>query len=379
MAKYVAFISYSSADTDWGRRLQRKLEAFRLPTSLCKEKGRNRYPLRPVFFAPSDFQPGGLSEELKNRLQESMNLIVLCSPSSAQSAWVKEEIRYFHSLGRQDSIYLFIIKGTPNSGDPDSECFPPVLKELGIPEILGANIHEKAFRSSRLNRERAYFQIISKLLGVDFDVLWKRNTRLIRKRAALGAAYIALIAIVLCFAVRAGLPVDASLVFREVGVSSGYLPKLGDIHYSILLGDERIAGQTDRSDTVLILHNIPRRSIGQAFSLSARTEGFFPIDTVLMLFRKTVIPMRRNPETYGRIRFILWNPAEEKTAPGAEVIIEGNPARADENGIVSVFIPLERQKTTYSIISSVLQFPDTLVRPSAGEGYAILFTPKAKP
>ena len=308
-----------------------------------------------------------------------MNLIVLCSPSSAQSAWVKEEIRYFHSLGRQDSIYLFIIKGTPNSGDPDSECFPPVLKELGIPEILGANIHEKAFRSSRLNRERAYFQIISKLLGVDFDVLWKRNTRLIRKRAALGAAYIALIAIVLCFAVRAGLPVDASLVFREVGVSSGYLPKLGDIHYSILLGDERIAGQTDRSDTVLILHNIPRRSIGQAFSLSARTEGFFPIDTVLMLFRKTVIPMRRNPETYGRIRFILWNPAEEKTAPGAEVIIEGNPARADENGIVSVFIPLERQKTTYSIISSVLQFPDTLVRPSAGEGYAILFTPKAKP
>ena len=67
-SKYFAFISYSSKDTEWGKRLQKKLEHYRMPSTLCSERGWERTPMNPVFFAPTDIQPGGLTEELQERL-----------------------------------------------------------------------------------------------------------------------------------------------------------------------------------------------------------------------------------------------------------------------------------------------------------------------
>lgn len=141
--KYFAFISYSSKDTAWGKRLQRKLEHYRMPSTLCNERGWKRKPINPVFFAPTDIQPGGLTEELQERLRASRNLIVICSPHSAQSEWVGKEIESFHQLGRTKQIHFFIVDGTPHSGDKETECFNPIVETLGLPEILGANIHEK--------------------------------------------------------------------------------------------------------------------------------------------------------------------------------------------------------------------------------------------
>ena len=83
--KYFAFISYNSRDTSWGKRLQRKLEGYRMPATLCSEHGWERNPIKPVFFAPTDIQPGGLTAELQERLKASRNLIVICSPHSAKS------------------------------------------------------------------------------------------------------------------------------------------------------------------------------------------------------------------------------------------------------------------------------------------------------
>ena len=170
--KFFAFISYNSRDTSWGKRLQRKLEGYRMPATLCSEHGWERKPIKPVFFAPTDIQPGGLTAELQERLRASRNLIVICSPYSAQSEWVGKEIAFFHSLGRTENIHFFIVDGVPHSGNPDTECFNPVVDTLGLPEILGANIHEKIYRWPWLNRERAYVQLITKLLGVEFDSIW---------------------------------------------------------------------------------------------------------------------------------------------------------------------------------------------------------------
>ena len=63
--KYFSFISYNSKDTQWGKKLQKKLEHYRLPATLCSEHNWPRTPIKPVFFAPTDIQPGGLSEELQ--------------------------------------------------------------------------------------------------------------------------------------------------------------------------------------------------------------------------------------------------------------------------------------------------------------------------
>ena len=175
--KYFAFISYNSKDTEWGKRVQKKLEHYRMPATLCREHGWERKPINPVFFAPTDIQPGGLSEELQERLRASRNLIVICSPNSAKSEWVGKEIEFFHQLGRTKQIHFFIVDGVPHSGNPETECFNPIVDKLGLPEILGANIHEKNYRWPWLNKERAYVQLVSKLLGVEFDAIWQRHKR----------------------------------------------------------------------------------------------------------------------------------------------------------------------------------------------------------
>ena len=139
--QYFAFISYSSRDIRWGKRLQRKLENYSMPAALCRKHGWKRKPINPLFFAPADIQPGGLTEELQARLRASKNLIVICSPASARSKWVAQEIAYFHSLGREKNILFFIVDGEPHSGNPDTECFNPVLKEL-LP-LMHPNVLEK--------------------------------------------------------------------------------------------------------------------------------------------------------------------------------------------------------------------------------------------
>ena len=37
--KYFAFISYNAKDTAWGKKLQKKLEHYKMPATLCSEHG----------------------------------------------------------------------------------------------------------------------------------------------------------------------------------------------------------------------------------------------------------------------------------------------------------------------------------------------------
>lgn len=259
--EYFAFISYSSKDIEWGKRIQRKLEHYRLPVGVCRKYGYDRIPVKPVFFAPSDIQPGGLNEELKERLRASRNLIVICSPNSATSEWVGKEIRFFHELGRTDHIHFFIVEGVPHSGQKDTECFNPVIKELGIPEILGANIHEKIFKWSRLNRERAYVQLITKLLGVEFDEIWQRHKRLIVSRIIY--AFLIVIAIL---STTVGVwffnkPVDVSVSLNESSVHNSALPPIRNAIVSMSIANETKTDTISTVNDIALFRNIPHKYI----------------------------------------------------------------------------------------------------------------------
>ena len=236
--KYFAFISYNSHDQKWGKKLQRKLEHYQMPATLCSQHGWNRVPIKPVFFAPTDIQPGGLGEELQQRLQASRNLIVICSPHSAKSEWVGKEIEYFHQLGRTKNIHFFIIDGIPHSNDPDSECFNPVVNQLGLPEILGANIHERIYRLPWLNRERAYVQLISKLLGVEFDTIWKRHRRLLVQKVLTWVLGILAVLFALAYTWKANQPFNAEIRITEASAANENLPPLKDAIVTMTLDNE---------------------------------------------------------------------------------------------------------------------------------------------
>ncbi len=360
--KYFAFISYNSRDTKWGKRLQNKLEGYRMPSTLCYERGWERTPIKPVFFAPTDIQPGELTEELQARLRASRNLIVICSPHSAHSEWVGREIKYFHSLGRAKQIHFFIVDGEPHSSDPQKECFNPVIETLGIPEILGANIHEKVFRMPWMNRERAYVQLISKLLDVEFDAIWRRHRRRLINECIAWTIAIITVLTAICCAWNLNKPVDICLRINEVSAHNKHLPPLKDADVTMILKNEEKRGILRSLNDSTIFANIPRRILGESVHIKAVCQDYTNIDTIVVLSENISLNITRHAAVYGDIRFQLWN-SDGKGVPDVAVKIAGCSAISDKNGNVSLFIPLERQSTKYYIESSIPLLKDTLPMP----------------
>ncbi len=362
--KYYAFISYNSKDVQWGRRIQRKLENYRMPATLCSEHGWNRTPIKPVFFAPTDIQPGGLTEELRARLQASRNLIVICSPNSAQSEWVAKEIEYFHGLGRAENIHFFIIDGVPHSDNPDTECFNPVINKLGLPEILGANINERNYRWSWLNRERAYVQLISKLLGVEFDAIWQRHKRLLFRKIIAAVLAIFVVLAALAWVWVTNQPIDTIVTLNESSVHNEQLPPLHDAVITLALDNEVKSDTVATIDQHGTFSNIPHRFLGQEVHLTCTCPDFKPIDTTLVLARDVTLNIYRDSSVYGQVRFSLWNPETESYIAGSRVEVAGQTVVSDKDGLVVIFVPLESQRKTYKVKAEFPLYNDVITMPS---------------
>ncbi len=361
--KYYAFISYNSKDTEWGKRVQRKLEHYRMPATLCSERGWKRKPINPVFFAPTDIQPGGLSEELQERLKASRNLIVICSPNSAKSEWVGKEIEFFHNLGRTQQIHFFIVDGVPHSGDPDTECFNPIVDKLGLPEILGANINERIYSWSWLNKERAYVQLVSKLLGVEFDAIWQRHRRqLIVKAVAWTVGIIAVIAALLAVWML-NQPFNARLTLNETSPANEQLPPLHDAVITVDLGNESKCDTIDDGSEA-VFTNIPHRFMGKQVHVTFTCPDYLPVDTTLVLSRSVSLDVARDADVYGHVHFTLWNPATESPIVNTTVKILNHEAKSDINGKVELYIPLEEQRRNYVVDAGFALQNDTVYMPS---------------
>ena len=362
--KYFAFISYNSHDVSWGKKLQRKLEGYRMPATLCSEHGWERKPIKPVFFAPSDIQPGGLTAELQDRLRASKNLIVVCSPHSAQSEWVGKEIAFFHSLSRTNNIHFFIVDGVPHSGNPDTECFNPIVDTLDLPEILGANVNEKIYRWPWLNRERAYVQLITKLLGVEFDSIWQRHRRMLRQKIAAWAVGLTVIIATLLGVWINGQPVDVTVSLNETTIHNDNLPPLKDAVVTMELDNETKTDTIQSRDTSAIFANIPHRALGKKVRLMIECRDWLPVDTSFILTKEVFINIARNPHPYGDVIFRLWSIKKEQGAANTQVSLAGQKAKSDAEGYVRMSIPLEKQSSRYRVECALPLESDMLSMPT---------------
>jgi hypothetical protein len=173
--EYSAFISYKREDEKWAVWLQNSLERYSIPASIRKEVPRLPKHIKPVFRDKTDLGVGGLTTSLHQELERSHFLIVICSPHSASSEWVGKEISYFKDdLGRENLIIPFIVDGVPHCEDKAKECFHPIFKEFKD-EPLGININE-------IGKQQALIKVLSKILDLKFDSLWRRHKRHIRKK-----------------------------------------------------------------------------------------------------------------------------------------------------------------------------------------------------
>lgn len=368
--KYFAFISYSSHDTQWGKRLHKKLESYSIPSTLCKKYGWKRKPLNPIFFAPYEIQPGTLSEELKDRLRESRHLIVICSPYSAQSYWVGLEIEFFHQLGRTKDIHFFIIDGVPNSGDKTTECFNNKIKELGIPEILGANIHEKVYRWSWLNRERAYVQIVTKLLGVEFDSIWQRHKRMLWQKMTLWLMCLTAVLAALMGTWLANRPVDVKVSLNEVSVHNNNLPPLHNAVITLMLDNERKTDTLHTMDNTTTFTNIPANMLGKKVMVQFVCEDWCTTDTTLELSKNIELNISRDINAFGHVRFTLYD-SQVTPIAGKTINISGVKATSNAQGVVDAVIPFEKQNIIYKLTSSEVSLADTIIDAKCGDSDAV--------
>jgi len=169
--EYWAFISYSSKDRQFARKLHHALENYGVPSQLKDHRTAwgELVPkrLRPIFCDREELPASAdLGRDIRAALAQSRFLIVVCSPDSAGSAWVNREVETFRDLGAPDRILAVILRGEPNSGD-ERECFPPALKEF---EPIAADV-----RKSGDGPRNAKLKLLAGILGVKFDVLKRRD------------------------------------------------------------------------------------------------------------------------------------------------------------------------------------------------------------
>jgi WD40 repeat protein len=194
--EYFAFISYKREDEDWAKWLAHELEHYHLPLTL---NGRDDLPkdLRPIFRDIDELSVGNLPQQINQALENSKNLIVICSPNVAKhSEWVDKEIEAFIKMGKIDRIFPFIIEGVPFAKNGEEECFPKALRDLPQKdEKIAANVSEYKDRPQRLckdcplpkdtnhhnrgnindkGRDAAVVKIVAGMLGLNFDTLWQR-------------------------------------------------------------------------------------------------------------------------------------------------------------------------------------------------------------
>ncbi len=205
--KYKAFVSYSHRDERWARWLHRSLESYRLPRKLVGSStavGEVPARIKPVFRDRDELSSAGdLGSTVQQALQDSENLIVVCSPASAASHWVNEEIRYFAGLGRSERIFCVIVDGEPGGSGTEATCFPAALKEVGLTEPLAADVRKWA-DGKRLSR----LKLVAGMLGLSLDQLRRRDLQ--KRQRAWGLASVAAIAlaVVLVTAVTARIAAE---------------------------------------------------------------------------------------------------------------------------------------------------------------------------
>ena len=223
---YAAFISYRHLprDAEVACEVQRAIEEYRLPrhvvqadaaaqatshadsmsieTSASNSNAHTEQP-RKTPRSPKlgkcfrDEDELAASHSLPNSIREALaasrTLIVICSPETQESPWVRREIEMFEQLHGRERIICVLAAGS------SEESIPPILKTRmmsdanGIlrempAEPLAADLRPEA----KAKRKAELLRIIAAVAGCNYDDLRQRERIRKRKRIALSTAAAAL-------------------------------------------------------------------------------------------------------------------------------------------------------------------------------------------
>ena len=354
--KNIIFISYNHKDMKWAKWIQKRLEWYRLPKEV-----RNRFPsskyIRPVFRDRDCLSSGILNEKIRRNLESSEYLVVICSPNSAQSKWVSDEVEYFIHHGRIDKIIPFIVKGSPKdythldtSLPKDDECFPSSLRQWNKDHPDKNPLAIAVVDDGKSNRQKAFIRLVAYILGIDFRSLWNRHRRFLHRIIATTAALATLMAFIsywlmvpvrICFAIqdeRCSLPGMEQCILNVNGSDYSFNNPDTTIEARSLPGYYRLR-------TIPISLHADRFYFDESFPL---TVGFgIRQDAIIQLHRDSTF------STFsGKVYDGGFEDFEAHPVVDAKVTIGSHHTMTDHNGYFRIVLPLEEQSEFKAIAIS---------------------------
>jgi len=191
---YWAFISYSRKDERIAIRLHRKIESYSIPRDLRGKPGRDGpvpARIRPVFRDKDELPlSSDLGHSIEDALRASRYLIVVCSPHSAKSKWVNEEVRMFKAMGREDRILAVMVDGIPKASlkgfASEAECFCPALSHKvdaagKVTDVVSEPIAGD-IRKGGETWSTVMMRCLAGITGAGYDAFARREKRRQRRR-----------------------------------------------------------------------------------------------------------------------------------------------------------------------------------------------------
>lgn len=183
--KYDFFISYKHGEEDSAIAgyIQKKLEHYKIPREIQKKSGKKK--ITRVFRDKEELSITlNLTEEIENQLKNTEYLIVICSPESRESIWVKREVETFIRYRGIDYVLPVLIKGEP------ADSFPEAIVDK---EILAADVRGRNLRESKKRCKYELLRLIAPTLCCSYDELRQRNRNYMFQRIAIAAVGMAFV------------------------------------------------------------------------------------------------------------------------------------------------------------------------------------------
>ena len=210
--EYAAFISYRHKPLDIAvaTRLHKSIEQFRIPADLRREEKKNpgtvftnwegAIPERMLVFRDREELPlsNDLTSDIFDALDHAKCLIVVCTPDTPKSLWVRREISHFIEKHGRKRIITVLAAGTPEESIPKeitaryADDGVTVLEEYEpLVAYLVADSQREVIR--KLDQER--LRVLAAIFGCPYDSLKQRHKRRRMQRALAVAAAAFLLAL----------------------------------------------------------------------------------------------------------------------------------------------------------------------------------------
>jgi WD40 repeat protein len=243
--RYAAFISYTSENSRFARRLHRALETYRIPAGIgVVDLAGKPNRIAPVFIDREELPSGHLGELIEAALRASSALIVVCSRQAVASLWVSKEIAYFITLQRSGRIFAIVADEETDDIDNVAGIFfpEPLLKESAGTDVLAADA-----RAGRDGFQNAMLKLVAGIIQVGLGDLVDRDRRARRQRRILVGAGIGMA----LFLGATGFGIyDNNAMQQAMGTASEELVRDGQPIEAISLA---LAAARDRSDAAHFL------------------------------------------------------------------------------------------------------------------------------